>query len=436
MVPRLAEAAPQLWQIPCYHGPTRSPVNPMNKQSSRYLQTEVIKLSMLLTVLCGTGALAERPALPDAEGLKLAKEEYAKGNYTDCYDILDSLRFTKSAETPLMKGMVLLKMGRGAEAESSLRSVIKWQPDSEYAKQAEFLLESNFGGAKAISTDSKTGGHYGDIGITCKEGIVNNVYENSPASQAGIKPLDRIVSLQGSPVTGVSDSTVQNMFRGLVGTRTNLIIERKGKTYSCSVLRGRVIVSASGKREYPSIKTAQLPVTHRQTTAIPSPADNDLLQRKTRILEDGASEIDRLQKQASEEIKKINQNVVDQMADIPLTTRGVRGMYVTNPDYTATSQRLYAEARAKIDQINARTEKQVADITESCKRRAAAYDEIHSGMASQMKTGKSQIQLTPNNTNPYLRNFVNYDGSTPGALKAKAGTLPTENSSQSKQAHH
>jgi hypothetical protein len=408
----------------------------MDKQSKRYLQTEVIQLSIMLTVLCGTCALAERPALPDAEGLKLAKEEYAKGNYTDCYDILDSLRFTKSAETPLMKGMVLLKMGRGAEAESSLRSVIKWQPDSEYAKQAEVLLESNFGGAKAISTDSKTGGQFGDIGITCKEGVVNNVYENSPASQAGIKRLDRIVSLQGSPVKGVSDSTLQNMFRGLVGTRTDLIIERNGKTYSCSVTRARVIVSASGKREYPSIKTAQRPVTHRQSTAIQSPAANNLLESKTRILEDGANEIDRLQKQASEEIKKIKQNVVDQMSDIPLTTRGIRGMYVTNPDYTETSRRLNTEAQEKIDQINTRVDKEVADITENCKRRAAAYDEIHSSMASQMKTGKSQIQLTPYNTNPYLRNFVNYDGSAPGALKARAGTLPADNSSQSKQAHH
>ncbi len=157
----------------------------------------------------------------------------------------------------------------------------------------------------------------------------------------------------------------------------------------------------------------------------------DLLERKSRILEEGANQIDSLRQQADEEIKKIKKNVTDQMVDIPPQVRALRG-WIANPEYTSTLNQLNAEAQEKIKVINSRVEKDSADITENCHRRSAAYDATMTNMSSQLKVGKSQIQLMPQNSNPYLRNFVNYDGSIPGALKAKAAALSPDANTQDK----
>ena len=52
-------------------------------------------------------------------------------------------------------------------------------------------------------------------------------------------------------------------------------------------------------------------------------------------------------------------------------------------------------------------------------------------MKSQETPGTSNIQLTPRHTNTYLRQYVNYDGAVPGALKARTGSL-LNNSQNSK----
>jgi hypothetical protein len=177
----------------------------------------------------------------------------------------------------------------------------------------------------------------------------------------------------------------------------------------------------------PAAATApdQAPRDFKQTSsASVSLQEKDLLERKATILEEGANQIDHLRQQAGEDIKKLKQNVTDQMVDVPQQIMGWRGRRIANPDYASMLGKLNSEAQEGIDKINAHVDKETAEITENCNRRAAAYDETMPNMNSQLKTGKSQIQLMPQNSNPYLRNFVNYDGSIPGALKAKAGTLP------------
>jgi tetratricopeptide (TPR) repeat protein len=182
-----------------------------------------------------------------------------------------------------------------------------------------------------------------------------------------------------------------------------------------------------------TVSSTQTPVDKQNNTSA-SLQEKDLLERKASILEEGANQIDHLRQEAADDIKKLKKNVTDQMVDVPQRVRAFHG-WVENPDYAPMLAKLNSEAQENIDKINTRVAKETAEITENCNRRATAYDETMPNMTSQLKTGKSQIQLMPQNSNPYLRNFVNYDGSIPGALKAKAGTLPADKAPQSKPNH-
>jgi tetratricopeptide (TPR) repeat protein len=155
----------------------------------------------------------------------------------------------------------------------------------------------------------------------------------------------------------------------------------------------------------------------------------DLLQRKANILEEGENANKRLRDKAKEDIRQIKQGVADQLSQIPAQLPGrltfrTAGM-IANPEFSEASTRLNAEANQKIDEINRNLQKRIDETTAFYQKQAAAYDETAPNLKTQMKPGTSLIQLTPQNTNPYLRNFMNYDGSVPGALKAKAGALPS-----------
>jgi carboxyl-terminal processing protease len=84
------------------------------------------------------------------------------------------------------------------------------------------------------------GGDFGGIGIyigkdpKSKAVVVLNPIAGTPASHAGLKPLDTIVSVDGHVTKPLDLDTVMNLIRGKVGTPVKLLVTRKGepeKTY-------------------------------------------------------------------------------------------------------------------------------------------------------------------------------------------------------------
>ncbi|HXM19274.1 MAG TPA: S41 family peptidase [Candidatus Tumulicola sp.] len=85
------------------------------------------------------------------------------------------------------------------------------------------------------------GGDFGGIGIyigkdpKTKDVEVLNPIEGTPASRAGLKPLDIIVAVDGHETKPIDLDSVMGLIRGKVGTAVRLDIERKGsarKTYT------------------------------------------------------------------------------------------------------------------------------------------------------------------------------------------------------------
>ncbi|WP_269612611.1 S41 family peptidase [Prochlorococcus marinus] len=78
--------------------------------------------------------------------------------------------------------------------------------------------------------------------------VVVSPIEGTPASLAGIKPKDIIVSIDGKPIEGLSiDSTVK-LIRGKKGTKVELGIVRGDKLLNVSLIRDRIEINVVDSR--------------------------------------------------------------------------------------------------------------------------------------------------------------------------------------------
>lgn len=75
-----------------------------------------------------------------------------------------------------------------------------------------------------------------------RETFIVAVAQGSPASLAGLRYGDRIISVNGTSVTGLSSATVREMIRGKLGTTVNVELERAGTSITQTIIvkRGRI----------------------------------------------------------------------------------------------------------------------------------------------------------------------------------------------------
>lgn len=160
--------------------------------------------------------------------------------------------------------------------------------------------------------------------------------------------------------------------------------------------------------------------------------DPSLMSRKMQILKAGADEIAYRKKIFDAEVMAAKKHQAEQMEGIPevLERRfsSSLGQAITssyeNPDYKPAFERSQRELREKVEKLTEEFNRRESDITADCKRRAAAYDDVDKGLASQKNGQNSQIQLHAQHSNSYVRHFVNFNGSTPVGLKTRQQALP------------
>lgn len=91
---------------------------------------------------------------------------------------------------------------------------------------------SRYSGAEEASANRARRDGFGGIGIRFTQAgesiLVTHVMEDTPASQAGLKPGDTIVSVDGVTVTGEQLRDVAKLLRGPVGSQILLTISRLG----------------------------------------------------------------------------------------------------------------------------------------------------------------------------------------------------------------
>jgi len=96
--------------------------------------------------------------------------------------------------------------------------------------------------------EGSTSGKFGGIGVEVEfedgEIIVIAPVEGSPAARAGIQPDDRIVALDGIPLSDIKPHEVVGMMRGRIGTKLTLTVKSKGKFRKLSITREQISVSS------------------------------------------------------------------------------------------------------------------------------------------------------------------------------------------------
>ena len=183
---------------------------------------------------------------------------------------------------------------------------------------------------------------------------------------------------------------------------------------------GLGVSRSSGNASSPSSSASEVPTS-----------DPALISRKLQIMTEGSANIEHKRRQMLIEVGKAKERAAEHMNGIeqffrrPITVNYqiIRWEQYENPEYSRELERSQRELKIKIEDLNAEFNQREAEILADCKARAAVYDQVSSGLKSQQKIGTSQIQLTPQHSNGFVRHYVNYDGSDPVSLKARQGEL-------------
>jgi len=124
------------------------------------------------------------------------------------------------------------------------------------------------GADEARSAQASRNGYTG-IGITISErdgGVyVTSVFENSPASQAGVEPGDQIVEVGGESTAGLEIGEVADRLRGLIGSQVDVTFDRHGQPVVTTLERRPVIETTVRVHRMQDIGYVQISGFNRDT---------------------------------------------------------------------------------------------------------------------------------------------------------------------------
>lgn len=105
---------------------------------------------------------------------------------------------------------------------------------------------------QSLDLETSINGSFQGIGVTYttvegKGALILNVYQNTPADQAGLLAGDIITHVEGTSIADYSSDKIKNVIQGEKGTNVSLKILRDGKTKEISVKRGSVETSVSSQ---------------------------------------------------------------------------------------------------------------------------------------------------------------------------------------------
>lgn len=138
--------------------------------------------------------------------------------------------------------------------EVSLYYVDETQPGELMTEAMESMLESLDPYTTYIPEERvedfkiQTTGNYGGIGASIRkrgeEIVLTTPYEGFAADKAGFKAGDRILEVDGKPITGKSTSDVSTALKGAAGTEVTLKVERAGQVITKTFEREDVHVKS------------------------------------------------------------------------------------------------------------------------------------------------------------------------------------------------
>lgn len=132
--------------------------------------------------------------------------------------------------------------------EALLQGAIDGLLDTLGDKHTSYMPPDEFG-----MFNEELSGSYSGIGALVEaegeELLIVSPYEGSPAEQAGLQPGDRIVAVDGTPVSTFDDPLAAiSLVRGPQGSPVTLLMERGGEPFEVTLVRDEIeMVSASGE---------------------------------------------------------------------------------------------------------------------------------------------------------------------------------------------
>ncbi|HKQ10067.1 MAG TPA: S41 family peptidase [Rhizomicrobium sp.] len=124
-----------------------------------------------------------------------------------------------------------------------------------------------FGGEFQVRTQGRFGGV--GIQVTPDSGAIRVVspMDGMPAAAAGIKPGDRIISIDGAAIAGQDFNASINRMRGPVGTKVTLTVQRDGeaKPFDVTLVRADVPIDATTSRREGDVGYIRMPGFNEKT---------------------------------------------------------------------------------------------------------------------------------------------------------------------------
>ncbi len=154
----------------------------------------------------------------------IAEPAYDLDYFMGVKSIIEKNYFQKPSEEKLVEGAI-----KGI--------FMNLDPNSTYYTKEEFqnLIEELTGGFVGIGVYIKE--EHGDI-------IITSIIEGGPAYKAGVKPGDKIISVDGKAIKDMSMEEIISLIQGQPGTKIKLGVKRENKSIFLEVIRERIILSS------------------------------------------------------------------------------------------------------------------------------------------------------------------------------------------------
>lgn len=269
---------------------------------------------------------------------------YKKGDMAGCANILRAACSSTAANNPLAHyyfANSLVAQNRLMEARKHYEAVLQLVPSGPFRAQTITALRS-IGGtvptasaatpAAATGTQEKSGPKRGFLGLTLVHANeVDQIVPKSPAAEAGVKPGDFLLSVDGQSTTGRDGRFITSLLVGMEGTEVECEFDHAGKRYKVTMKRiGQVdFNSVAGVRGRTGPATADkldnIMVTKLQQTADTATVYKEVIQALAAI-----------PKQVKEELAHSDVKVViaPSITDARPDLKGVRPeAYVHGGDY-------------------------------------------------------------------------------------------------------
>ncbi|WP_075981995.1 lmo1851 family serine protease [Bacillus massilinigeriensis] len=196
-----------------------------SQNGSGFIQIKKFHFIMLifLVVFLAAGITAVALSFGDEEAVKVVNERSEFDKLYSAYDTISENYYQEVDKKTLVNGAINGMV-------ESLDDPYSDYMDEKEAKKFHQTISSSFEGIGAEIEEIN-----GNISIV-------SPLKGSPAEKAGLKPKDRVLSVNGKSLQGLSSTEAVTLIRGKKGTKVTLVIERPGTegTMTISVVRDTI----------------------------------------------------------------------------------------------------------------------------------------------------------------------------------------------------